>query len=154
AVAPGADGQLIIQTREPAAVLVGQRKVSLPGASRKDTGHDIFHFATMNGIACASCHPEGHDDGHVWSFNGLGPRRTQSVAGGISGTEPFHWNGDMKDFSTLAHDVFNDRMTGPQLEAKYVDALKNWINSIPLPKSPAPRDASAVARGKAIFESP
>ena len=40
-------------------------------------------------LACASCHPEGHDDGQVWNFSALGPRRTQSLAGGIAGTEPF-----------------------------------------------------------------
>lgn len=154
AVAPGPDGNALIQTREPAALLVNGVPVSFPGASRKDTGHELFHFGTMGGLACASCHPEGHEDGHVWTFSGLGPRRTQAIGGGILGTEPFHWGGDMKDFSTLAHDVFNGRMTGPNLEDKYVTALATWIDTIAAWKSSAPLDAAAVERGRVIFNSP
>ncbi len=154
AVAAGSDGNALIQTREPAALIINGVPVSFPGASRKDTGHELFHFGTVGGLACASCHPEGHEDGHVWNFSGLGARRTQAIGGGISGTEPFHWGGDMKDFPTLAHDVFNARMTGPNLEDKYVTALAAWIDTIAAWKSNAPLDAAAVERGRVLFNSP
>ena len=36
-------------------------------------------------VACATCHPEGAEDGHVWLFPGDGPRRTQTLLGGLSG---------------------------------------------------------------------
>ncbi len=154
-VALGVDalGQPILQTREPFALVVGGKSVALPGESRKDTGHDLFHLATSAGIACASCHPEGHEDGHVWNFAGLGARRTQSIAGGILGTEPFHWNGDMTDFLTLAHHVFNERMLGPSLQDDYVAALAKWIDAIPPSKSGPLANSVAAERGRAVFNS-
>jgi hypothetical protein len=153
ALAIDATGRTIVQTREPYAVVIAGKSVTLPGDSRKDTGHDLFHLATAAGLACASCHPEGREDGHVWTFTGLGQRRTQSISGGILGTEPFHWNGDMADFLTLTHHVFNERMSGPVVGDDYVAALSKWIDKIPLLKPSAPADAAAVDRGKALFTS-
>ena len=67
--------------------------------SRADTGHLIFHANAGGGLACASCHPEGGEDGRVWNFVCAGARRTQSIRGGISETAPFHWDGSEHDFS-------------------------------------------------------
>jgi mono/diheme cytochrome c family protein len=146
-----ASNQLVVQTREPATLLMGSRSVALPGPSRKHTGHELFHLGTAGGIACASCHPEGNEDGQVWTFADFGPRRTQNISGGISGTEPFHWSGDMDTFSKLAHDVFGSRMTGPAIAEDYVGALFHWIDKIPRLEAPVPDDPAAVERGKAIF---
>jgi hypothetical protein len=88
---------LAMQEREPAAISfydvrtrAEPKRLDLSQPTRNDTGHMVFHSTTDAGIACASCHPEAGDDGHVWSFAGLGPRRTQNLRGGILGTEPFH----------------------------------------------------------------
>jgi mono/diheme cytochrome c family protein len=154
-VAVGVDwsGAPILQSREPFALIGTRGTVILPGDIRRDTGRDIFHLATSAGLACASCHPEGRDDGHIWHFASLGSRRTQSLGGGILGTEPFHWNGDMTDFSTLAHEVFNGRMLGPALQDDYVTALSKWIDAIPAWKPGASGDAAAIERGRALFNS-
>jgi hypothetical protein len=153
AVATDASNRIVMQTREPYALVVDGGSITLPGDTRMDTGHDLFHLATSAGLACASCHPEGRDDGHIWKFTGLGPRRTQSIGGGILGTEPFHWNGDMADFLSLAHHVFNERMLGPSLQDDYVAALAKWIDKIPPWKTGTGSDAAAVERGKALFNS-
>ena len=108
-------------------------------------------MSTVGGIACASCHPEGHEDGQVWTFAGLGPRRTQAINGGISGTEPFHWNGDMNNFAKLAHDVFNSRMSGPSIGDEHVGSLFRWIDKIPRLEAPPAEDLAAVERGRALF---
>ncbi len=151
-IAFDASGRLLTQVRAPMpALVVGDRVVTLPGESRDDTGQKLFHLGTAAGVACASCHPEGREDGHVWTFAGLGQRRTQTVGGGIAGTEPFHWNGDMSDFSMLAHEVFNSRMSGPMLQDVHVTALKNWIDAIPVWKPVVPADAAAAERGRALF---
>ena len=42
--------------------------VTLSTASRADTGHLVFHANAGGGLACASCHAEGNDDGRVWNF--------------------------------------------------------------------------------------
>jgi cytochrome c peroxidase len=148
-----ASNQLVVQTREPATLMMGSRSVLLPGPSRKHTGHELFHLGTAGGIACASCHPEGNEDGQVWTFDGLGPRRTQNISGGISGTEPFHWSGDMDTFSKLAHDVFGSRMSGPAMGEEYVGALLHWVDKIPRREPPTPDDPAAVERGMAIFNN-
>jgi mono/diheme cytochrome c family protein len=154
AVAFDPAGRLALQTRGPGTFLLGSRSVSLPGRERKHTGFDLFHLATSGGIACASCHPEGGEDGQVWNFANFGPRRTQSLAGGIAGTEPFHWSGDMSNFTALAADVFGSRMSGPHLRLSHVDSLKNWIDKIPRKEAPAPSDPDAAARGQALFNDP
>jgi hypothetical protein len=142
---------IIVQTREPATLMFGDRFIVLPGRARKHTGHELFHLGTVGGLACASCHPEGHDDGQVWNFAKLGPRRTQSVSGGISGTEPFHWSGDMETFTTLAHDVFNSRMSGPLLTSEHVESMFRWIDRIPRMLPPTADDPAAVERGRVLF---
>jgi len=154
AVAFDPAGRLALQTREPAMFHLGSRTVLLPGRPRRHTGHDLFHLATAGGIACASCHPEGHDDGLVWTFAEIGPRRTQSLAGGILGTEPFHWDGDMIDFNMLAVEVFSHRMSGPVTQPIHKTSLMNWVNKIPSRESPPPIDAAAVERGQALFVDP
>ena len=155
-VAVGFDpsGRLALQTREPAMFNLGSRSVLLPGRARKHTGHELFHLATAGGIACASCHPEGRDDGQVWNFANFGPRRTQSLAGGIAGTEPFHWAGDMTSFDMLTADVFNSRMSGPHLQPEHATSLKNWVDKIPRMEAPAANDAGAAARGQTLFNDP
>jgi mono/diheme cytochrome c family protein len=151
ALALRSHSEVIVQTREPATIVFGERVLTLPGRMRKHTGYELFHLATVGGIACASCHPEGHEDGQVWTFAGFGPRRTQSINGGLSGTEPFHWNGDMNNFAKLAHDVFNSRMSGPSLSEDHVASLFRWIDKIPRLAAPAADDVAATERGRALF---
>ncbi len=144
-------GMLVVQSREPSMLMIGAVKLPLSALSRADTGHAVFHANSGVGVACASCHPEGGDDGHVWNFTGIGPRRTQTFRGGLLGTEPLHWDGDMKDMPTLVDKVFVGRMSGLPLDAAKVAALANWMNAVPnIPSVPA--DAAAAARGEALFK--
>ncbi|WP_437958528.1 c-type cytochrome [Sorangium sp. So ce119] len=151
---------LLVQLREPPSVvrlsaLTGELAATflLPGESRVDTGHALFHGdgAGQMSLACASCHPEGLDDGRVWSFNPIGVRRTQSLAGGVTATAPLHWDGDMTDFGTIMSEVFEQRMGGqPQGDAR-VAAFASWLDTIkPVPLS-EPADEDAVRRGEALF---
>lgn len=154
AVAFTSTGRVVYQTREPAAihVLHGESLV-LSDDGRFDTGHALFHQNAGGQLACASCHPGGQEDGHTWLFDGLGPRRTQMLAGGILGSEPFHWSGDMRDFHQLVDEVFVERMSGFPLHDGEVDALSGWIDSVPAPVAPPPADEAAALRGKVLFDS-
>ncbi|HTA19633.1 MAG TPA: c-type cytochrome [Polyangia bacterium] len=156
AVSYAADGTLLAQTREPSAVVVvgDPTTVSLATDSRADSGHDIFHVNAGGGLACASCHPEGGEDGRVWNFACLGQRRTQSIRGGISQTAPFHWDGSEPNFSHLMDDVFSGRMSGPMLSDAQKMALQSWVDTIPAMPVTAGLDAAAVARGKTMFTDP
>lgn len=148
-----------VQEREPAAVsfvdfrlrkLAG--RIELKEVSRADTGHSMFHATTLSGVACASCHPEGGDDAHVWTFDKIGPRRTQDLRGGILGTAPFHWSGDMPDFAALVKEVFVGRLAAPELSTENQAALSHWIDRQPALHA-QPTQAQAVARGRKLFES-
>jgi cytochrome c peroxidase len=108
-------------------------------------------------LACASCHPEGGDDGHVWTFTGFGARRTQSLRGGISAGAPFHWDGNLRGLPELYAEVLTKRMAGPKLDEAQQRALTGWIDSIPALPAAETSEASAseaAARGRDLFESP
>jgi hypothetical protein len=172
AVAFANDDQVWVQTREPAALWLLDRtanvlesdgpyvgvtaSVVLSTVSREDTGHSIVHSNSGAFIACASCHAEGGEDGRVWMFQengGLTPRRrTQSLRGTLDGTAPYHWEGDMKDISTLAHEVFVSRMSGPALTPDQSAALQSWLFAVPRPHA-SPVDAASAARGSTLFHS-
>ncbi len=154
AVAYTGNDHLVVQSREPAQlVVVGLGlTIALSDNSKADTGHAVFHSNAGADLACASCHLEGGEDGRVWSFETSGPRRTQSIRGGIMSTAPFHWDGDQRDFGKLMGEVFQKRMSGPTLAGAQLTATQGWINAIPLLASSAPADPAAVERGRAIFE--
>jgi hypothetical protein len=147
----GSDGgALFVQTREPATLWRDDGRVlTLTSERHADVGHALFH-ADVNGLACASCHPEGSEDGRVWKFSPIGARRTPSLRGGIAGTEPFHWDGDLPTLSSLMSEVFVRRMAGPALAPDQTDALYRWINAIPALPSVV-TDTAAVARGRTLF---
>lgn len=132
--------------------LLQKQTVELGGRSVRDTGHELFHADVGSGLACASCHGEALDDGHVWTFVGFGPRRTQNMRGGVLSTLPLHWEGDMPTFQHLVDDVMTGRMGGFRVEPRYADALASWIDAQPELKL-AGADADAIIRGKVLFES-
>jgi hypothetical protein len=152
-------GRLVAQSLEPARLTFidlpfnGQQSIDLPGDSRFDTGSELFHRDAGGGIACASCHPEGAEDGNTWHFLGTGARRTQALHVGLRDTAPFHWNGDLPGVADVMKEVFVGRMGGVRQTAERLGALSEWLFSIPPP--PAIRDAAdeSAARGKALFES-
>ncbi len=159
AVARGASGTLYAQGREPAVLYrlpeaAGVTTVTLSEVSAFDAGHDLFHRDAGGGIACASCHPEGQDDGHTWLFADIGLRRTQVLTGGLKETAPFHWDGDMADFQMLAREVLGKRMGGPRLPAGYADALLSWLDVQPGLPVVTDVEAPAVTRGRDLFHDP
>ena len=161
AVASLPGGRYLVQSREPAQLefFVPSSDtdpvpaiISLGASSREDTGHAIFHANSGAGIACASCHGEGGDDGHVWTFDQEGSRRTPSLRGTLDGTAPYHWNGEMADISKLSDAVMTGRMNGPSLDPPQKANLQSWLFALPALPAPSGLDAATVARGKAIFE--
>ncbi|MEM9454744.1 MAG: cytochrome-c peroxidase [Myxococcota bacterium] len=161
AVAFEDDGTLVMQSREPARLLIQRDiphgsivSVELSDESRYDTGHEIFHRATESGLSCASCHPEGTDDGHVWVFEQLGKRRTQSLDVGLADSAPFHWDGDMTDLSVLMEEVLAHRMGGKRQSEARRDSFMRWMFEQQRPPADAGRDDPAlVNRGRELFAS-
>jgi mono/diheme cytochrome c family protein len=150
-------------SREPALLIEFDARinqevsaVALSDVSRRDTGHAIFHASSGRGrTACASCHPEGRDDGHSWRSVILGPRRTPSLIGTVAGTAPYHWNGEASGLDDLMTMTFTQRMRGPELRADQKAAIGSWLGELPgLSRSSSSISFSPSAvRGRAIFES-
>jgi mono/diheme cytochrome c family protein len=151
------DGRLLVQSREPGALYVyspeleHELTIELSGKTRFDTGHDLFHVATTANIACASCHPEGTDDGHVWQFERIGARRTQSPEVGLEGSAPFHWDGDMDDFQTLSNEVYTHRMGGPMQSDDRSAAFERWLFAAVRAPAGTEVDEPLRAQGQALF---
>ena len=142
---------LVVQSREPAELELLPEHVIIPlsDESREDTGQAIFHSNSGSGVACASCHVEGGDDGQVWNVDKNGPARTPSLRGTLAGTAPFHWRGDMADISKLADTIMTGRMNGPLLDEGQKDTLRDWLFSIPAPN--VAKSTPASERGRALF---
>lgn len=156
---PTVAGRLFALTRNPSrlyTVATGSQATSsldLGGDDTSDTGHALFHDDGGRGVACASCHPEGSEDGHVWNFSGVGLRRTQAVNTDLANSAPYHWDGDLADLGSLMEAVFVSRMGGAHESPERVSALQRWLFALePLP---ALRDTSdaAAQRGAALFAS-
>ncbi|MER2563423.1 MAG: hypothetical protein ABTQ32_22025 [Myxococcaceae bacterium] len=151
---------LLVHSRSPARVVIvppqaASRPVNvvidLEGADDpEDQGFRLFHGASR-GISCASCHPEGLEDGHVWTFFGQ-ERRTQTLTGGISQTAPFHWKGDRADLTSLMGDTFVARMGGTMPDPTQMAALTTFLDQLPAPKPPTRAQPVDMTKGRAAFE--
>lgn len=158
AVAYQPNGAVLAQARDEPVLyrllpgLPAQRLV-LTGDDATDTGFELFHNDAGQGIACASCHPEGGEDGRTWVFEDTGPRRTQPLNVGLEGTAPFHWKGDMEDIHMIARQVRQGAMGGIEQSVERQEALRDWMFSL-RPPNPlrSPSDSSAV-EGQQLFES-
>jgi len=108
------------------------------------------HRISREGFACASCHPDGRDDGLTWATQD-GPRNAPMLAGRLDGTAPFAWSGTSERVSEhLQHTV--QRLGGSGLSKREMEALAAYCLSMKT-YSAGVLDAAKVARGKAVFES-
>jgi hypothetical protein len=153
AVAFDGSGKYVVQSREPAMLeLEGDVFITLSTESHFDTGFAMFHLNANGGIACVSCHPEGGDDGHVWSFNQLGLRRSKALEGDVGERAPFHWSGDLPTFQDLFSEVMMKRMqlpvTPPDAD---VQALEDWLDTIPALAPADGLDPALVDHGRSLF---
>jgi len=163
-VAFDGEDHLVMQTREPNTLVIktkldsctdcGDRvTIELGGEPRLDSGQDLFHQDAGAGLACASCHPAGGDDGHTWVFDTVGKRRTQLFNMGIRDTVPLHWDGEFATFNQLVDEVFSRRMGGAHLDQAHVGALADWIETLSPNARMRSADDESALRGKALFES-
>ena len=156
AVAFQPDGALLAQARDKPILYrtrgAKQEELKLTGADASDTGFELFHNNAGQGVSCASCHPEGGEDGRTWLFD-EGPRRTQPLNVGLEGTAPFHWKGDMEDIHMIARQVRQGAMGGVAQTEEREAALRDWMFAL-RPNNPlrSQSDASA-AQGQQLFVS-
>jgi YVTN family beta-propeller protein len=144
-----------------------------PLGDEKLRGKRLFYSAQQpivgrRWISCASCHPDGQQDGRTW-HNPEGPRNTQWLAG-LAWTHPIHWSADRDEVQDFEHTIRGPLMQGRGLIRGEVqkelgspnkglsadlDAVAAYTNSHELPLSPHAKAglSSAAQRGQTLFFS-
>ncbi len=126
-------------------------------------GRKMFFNATdrklssaATNVSCATCHLEGLEDGHVWSFPD-GPRQTPALAGRkLRQTAPYHWSGEFSDSQTFMKHTIVERMGGTGLvTAKESDNIVDFIEAMPAPQNAYAKlgHNDAQVRGAQVFQT-
>jgi DNA-binding beta-propeller fold protein YncE/mono/diheme cytochrome c family protein len=143
------------------------REISVPAilsrmpAAQLLRGRALFHATndgriSGDGRACASCHPDGRDDAITWQTPD-GPRQTIMLAGRLSGSAPFGWDGDKSTVRAHVTDTLA-RLRGTGMAVLSADRadfedLLAYVGSMKAPKvTPDAARAALVARGEELFQ--
>ena len=145
------------------------RRIPLGATKRKDPallGRFLFSTATIvNGgqFSCNSCHPDGSTDGIAWKFTHVKDsferkldRNVRSLRGQIADTAPFRWSGQGPELHEFVREEIAGLLQGPKLSDPEVDAMVEYIRTLPLPPNPHRDPAGALTpaglKGKVLFE--
>lgn len=138
------------------------RTLSQPYSAAARAGRKLFfdasntHVTPSGVVACATCHPNGGDDGLIWFIQTseipLKRRRTPALWNAHTATAPFHWNGQYATMDDLAEATITDLMAGDGLLVD-LDSVQAYIDEMVAPPVAPAGDATAIARGKTLFES-
>ena len=138
------------------AVSIGPELAASTRSPQVERGAELFRrgensrISDLGTMACASCHPEGRQDGLSWRLGGS-ILQTPMLAGRVTGTEPYKWGGmDPSLDKSFEHTI--DRLGGRGLSRSELAALEAYVRWLPTATRPTVADAAAVARGKAVFE--
>lgn len=124
-------------------------------SSLQAAGRRLFHRATdtrisKDGRACASCHPDGRDDGLVWPTPD-GPRKTMFLAGRLSRAKNFGWEAKHATIPVHLQSTIHN-LGGSGLTTDEMTAIAAYCVAM----SPPPRTPRALtseeAHGREIFQ--
>lgn len=125
-------------------------------SAKVERGAELFRrgedFSLGNALACASCHPEGRNDGLSWRL-GRSILQTPLLAGRLAGTSPYKWTGEDQTLpGSFAHTI--ERIGGEpeNLDEADFNAIEAYLTSLPKPRPPSVKDPEALARGQVLFE--
>jgi len=119
-------------------------------------GRRMFHDATdvrisSDGRACASCHPEGRDDGLVWPSPN-GPRQTIFLAGRLERRAPFGWEAKHKDLTQHVRSTTKN-LHGLGLDDTSIRYLTAWLAAMPGPARTTLPLSDEELHGRELFHS-
>jgi hypothetical protein len=128
-----------------------------PLAEGAALGRRLFHKGgeakiAKDGRACASCHPDGRDDGLVWS-SPEGPRQTIMLAGRVGRAAPYGWLGQHPSLKEHIK-ITMKNLKGTGAADAELDALVAYLGSMKAP--PGAKHATltkAEERGSELFHS-
>jgi hypothetical protein len=105
---------------------------------------------SFDGIACATCHPDGGEDGLTWSTPD-GQRQTPMLRGRLIGTEPYGWSRDQKTLPKYIESTIS-RLGGRGLADGELAALATYLGEVDAPPVPEAKP-SEVEAGLAAFKN-
>jgi hypothetical protein len=116
-------------------------------------GREFFHSdaggrVSADGRACASCHPDGRDDGLVWGAPN-GPRQTPTLMGRVAGTAPYGWNGGPSRIAAHMEETIR-RLGGTGLILEDREAIEAYVMSMRAPVVPK-EEGPLAAEGAKVF---
>jgi hypothetical protein len=116
-------------------------------------GRELFHSdaggrVSSDGRACASCHPDGRDDGLVWGAPN-GPRQTPTLMGRVAGTAPYGWNGGPSRIAAHMEETIR-RLGGTGLIVEDREAIEAYVMSMRAPALPTD-ERPIAAEGAKVF---
>lgn len=124
-----------------AKVLLGRELFSRNGDAR----------ISKDGLACATCHPDGRDDGLVWQTP-RGDRRPRTLAGNITRETRFGWGAEHSNIQSHVKETMK-RLRGTGLPDDDLGAIFAYLSSLPpMPLADLPREPQAL-RGAELFAS-
>jgi YVTN family beta-propeller protein len=167
--------------------VAGMKLDESPFSKTANIGRRLFFFAgddrTSGGLACAGCHPDGRDDGHVW-HEAVGPmtggpifvadrhaitnasdeplgyaRQTPMLAGHVSAKGPYGWHAQSADLGERAMEGFTlHRWDGgwaePETQKILAAPIAAYLREGLAPPPVVDHDLTTEeARGKQLFES-
>jgi DNA-binding beta-propeller fold protein YncE len=138
-----------------AKVSPGTQLVASTLNDKQHEGMVLFHSADpaisqRGALACASCHPDGREDGLSWKIE-TNTLQTPLLAGRVVGTHPYKWDGGDKDLTTSLATTMK-RLGGIGLDKAQTAQLASYLEVLPAPHTPT-RNVEMVARGKKLFDS-
>lgn len=149
------------RTREAAAVVrreLGPTSLSAQAMRGRSVFHDAVdtHLTPSGIVTCATCHPDGGDDGLVWFLHtaSVGPklRRTPPAWAARPSLAPFHWDGEFADAGALTRATITGLMGGDGLLVDD-DAVSAWLATLPLPspREPTADERATIDAGARVF---
>jgi DNA-binding beta-propeller fold protein YncE len=143
--------------KEPAEIVKIQLAAArAPLEEGAAAGRKLFHKGgdakiAKDGRACASCHPDGRDDGLVWSTP-EGPRQTILLAGRVRRDAPFGWLG--QHTSVKEHiKITMKNLKGTGVAETDFDALASYLAAMKAPPRAKTAPSTTVERGNELFHS-
>ena len=116
-------------------------------------GRELFYQSNdariaFDGVACASCHPDGRDDGLTWATP-EGRRQTPMLTGRVHGTEPYGWTRGKGNLPDYIADTIK-RLGGTGLDHSSIVALASYVERMPAPATGS-SDSARARHGAEVF---
>ena len=142
-----------VPSRRPA---LASRVGDSVGEDEGERGRRLFFESggsiSQHDMSCASCHPEGREDGMAWRFAG-DLRQTPMLAGRLEGTAPYHWQGTAETLEDSIKETIT-RLGGHGIPDDDRAALARFMmHDLKGPTVEAPTELARVQRGEALFRS-